>query len=232
MDRPWCHLLPWMTLFAAAMALLESAVVVYLRAMYYPGGFSFPLGPIDPGIATTESYREVATLVMLFAPGALVSRSGLQRFAWFAYCFGVWDIFYYVFLKLLLDWPASLLEWDLLFLVPTPWVGPVWVPLLISVGLVLLALIILHGANAAGRIAPDLIAWVLLLSSAFLFLASFMVEPLHWLSAAGEPLFGTAAVNAFLGGFVPAWYPWPLAVAGVASGAAALLRLSVRATGR
>ncbi|MEI2825904.1 MAG: hypothetical protein V9F04_05470 [Dermatophilaceae bacterium] len=123
--RTWVQLLPWMTVYAIAMAFLESAVVIDLRALYYPVEFTFPMAPIDRRIAITELLREVATMVMLLAPGAMLTRRALERFAWFIYCFGVWDIFYYVFLKAILDWPVTLLDWDILFLVPVPWVGPV-----------------------------------------------------------------------------------------------------------
>ncbi|MBL8011413.1 MAG: hypothetical protein JNJ64_12490 [Flavobacteriales bacterium] len=231
-ERTWIRVLPWMTLFTVAMALLESAVVVYLRALYYPDGFSFPPGPIDPAIAATEVGRELATLVMLFAPGAMVTRSALQRFAWFAFCFGVWDIFYYAFLWILIGWPASFTEWDLLFLVPLPWVGPVWAPILISVGLILLAVLILRGATSSRPAAPDRYTWVLFLLSASLFLTSFILDPVRWFSANGEPMLGIAAVNAFLAGFVPTTYPWPLALAGAALGSSGLLRLAVRTIGR
>ncbi|MBK8340443.1 MAG: hypothetical protein IPK99_10840 [Flavobacteriales bacterium] len=97
-----------MAVFFIAMAFLESAVVVYLRALYYPEGFAFPLVPMDGKLVGTEVGREFATLVMLMAPGLLVTRSLLERFAWFCFGFGVWDLFYYVWLKVLLDWPASL----------------------------------------------------------------------------------------------------------------------------
>ena len=146
-SRPWHTLVLWMTVFAVAMAWLESAVVVYLRALYYPNGFSFPLVTMDAGLVVTEFGREVATLVMLFAPGALVAQRRMERFAWFLFLFGVWDIFYYVWLKVLLDWPASLNDPDILFLVPVPWIGPVWAPCLVSVGLVALAILILHRSH-------------------------------------------------------------------------------------
>ncbi|MFN3876453.1 MAG: hypothetical protein ACK4L7_11140, partial [Flavobacteriales bacterium] len=86
----------------------------------------------------TEVWREAATLLMLLAPAALVARSALERFAWFCYGFGVWDIFYYVWLKALIGWPGSLLSPDLLFLIPVPWVGPVWAPCAVSLGLIAL----------------------------------------------------------------------------------------------
>ena len=126
----------WMAVFYAAMAYLESAVVVYLRALYYPSGFDFPLVPMDRSLVFTEVWREAATLIMLLAPAAILTRSRMERFAWFCFGFGVWDIFYYVWLKALLDWPADLLSRDLLFLIPVPWVGPVWAPCAISLGLI------------------------------------------------------------------------------------------------
>lgn len=141
------RLFVWMSVFFIAMAYLESAVVVYLRALYYPEGFDFPLATMSPALVTTEVWREVATMIMLLVPGALVARSALERFAWFCFGFGVWDIFYYVWLKVLLDWPSSFGSRDLLFLIPVPWVGPVWAPCVVSLGLIGLALVLLYGRS-------------------------------------------------------------------------------------
>src|SRR4030043_48057 len=128
----------WLTVFSIAMAYLESAVVVYLRAIMYPEGFDFPLAPMQPGIAVTEIFREAATIIMLLGAGYLGGRYLTQRFAWFIYCFAIWDIFYYVFLKMLDHWPASLMTWDILFLIPTTWTGPVLTPLIVSLTMLLL----------------------------------------------------------------------------------------------
>ncbi|MBP7156167.1 MAG: hypothetical protein KBA60_09170 [Flavobacteriales bacterium] len=168
----------WMTLFFVAMAYLESAVVVYLRALYYPKGFDFPLVPMDVALVNTEVFREFATLVMLLAPAALVTRSALERFAWFCFGFGIWDIFYYIWLKVLLDWPSSLASRDLLFLIPVPWVGPVWAPCVVSLGLILLAVIILCGRSkdAAGSVA--LPTWGLWITGALLIVVSFTLDPI------------------------------------------------------
>jgi hypothetical protein len=123
------------TIYALAMALLESAVVVYLRRLYYPEHplEIFPLqflGAYDAGV---ELSREVATIVMLLTVAALAERSSLTRcFAVFVYMFGIWDIFYYVWLKVLMGWPTSWLEWDVLFLIPIVWLGPWICPAMIS----------------------------------------------------------------------------------------------------
>jgi hypothetical protein len=127
------RLLIWLTLFSIAMGYLETAVVVYLRKIYYPAGFKFPLAPIEPSIALTELWREVATIIMLMGIAVLAGKNKLQKFVFFIYCFAIWDIFYYIFLKLLLDWPDSLLTWDILFLIPVPWIGPVLAPCIVSV---------------------------------------------------------------------------------------------------
>jgi len=129
----------WIILFSIAMAYLESAVVVYLREIYYPEGFVFPLTPIKSTIAVTEFWREVATLVMLLGIGILTGKSAAQRLAFFLLSFAIWDIFYYVFLYILLGWPSSLMTWDILFLVPVPWVGPVLTPVTVSMLMLLLA---------------------------------------------------------------------------------------------
>jgi len=90
-----------LSLFAIAMGLLESAVVIYLRDILYPGGFDFPLNPVRPDLVWTEMLRELSTLVMLLAVGILAGRNTAERFGWFLYSFAVWDIFYYVFLWVL-----------------------------------------------------------------------------------------------------------------------------------
>ena len=113
------------TVFAVAMGFLEAAVVVYLRLHFYPNGFSFPLAVIPDNILLVEVVRELATIVMLAAIGWLAGQGFLLRFSFFSLAFGIWDISYYIFLKITLDWPASLLTDDILFLIPLPWVGPV-----------------------------------------------------------------------------------------------------------
>jgi hypothetical protein len=167
-----------MTIFFMAMAFLESAVVVYLRTLYYPDGFEFPIVPMDEGLVTTEIWREVATMVMLLAPAALITRKAWERFAWFCFGFGVWDIFYYVWLKVLLDWPNSLCKMDLLFLIPIPWVGPVWAPVLVSVGLIMLALVILKGTSRS-RFHMKTFDLTLLIAGAAVIIFSFMLDPIQ-----------------------------------------------------
>lgn len=126
------------------MAYLESAVVVYLREIYYPEGFSFPLTPIGADIVVTEFWREIATIIMLAGIGILTGYSSSQRFAFFLLTFAIWDIFYYVFLYVLIGWPSSLFTWDILFLVPIPWVGPVITPIIVSLIMILLATSLIH----------------------------------------------------------------------------------------
>ncbi len=135
--------------YAIAMAFLESAVVVYLqRAVGIDPRALFPVRePALAGdLALIEVGREAATVVMLGAVGWLAGRSGLERLAWTAVAFGTWDILYYAWLWALVGWPPGLGTWDLLFLVPVPWTGPVWSPVAISLAL------IGFGLAAAGRL--------------------------------------------------------------------------------
>lgn len=133
--RPW-RLLPWLITYAVAMAYVESAVVVYLRAIYYPQGFAFPLAPMPPDMVAIEIGREAATLVMLLGVGMLAGTGRWDRFLTFCVSFGVWDLFYYAWLWILLGWPPSLFTWDVLFLIPVPWIGPVLAPVVVSIALV------------------------------------------------------------------------------------------------
>lgn len=145
-------------IFAIAMGYLEAAVVVYLRELYYPEGFhikekvGFPfikfgvvkeLKPFSKKIIFTELGREAATIMMLITLSIIAGNSIVSYIAYFLLLFGIWDIFYYVFLKIILDWPESLSTTDVFFLIPTPWIGPVWLPVLLSVIIIALGLIIL-----------------------------------------------------------------------------------------
>ena len=144
-----------LVLFGVAFGYLEGAVVTYLRALheparlhYYPNrapGEMFPLLTLDQLRAAApeqqqtlyaEIGREAATIVMLAAFALAVSRNGRQWAAAFAIVFGIWDAVFYLALKLLLGWPASLLTWDILFLIPLPWVGPVIAPVLVSLAMI------------------------------------------------------------------------------------------------
>jgi hypothetical protein len=204
-----------MTVFFMSMAFLESAVVVYLRALYYPSGFDFPLVPMDASLVTTEVLREFATMIMLLAPAALVSRSALERFAWFCFGFGVWDLFYYVWLKVLLDWPSSLGTFDLLFLIPVPWVGPVWAPCLISIGLIVLALVILYGVSKRKSAPVDRMSISLMMVGALFMILAFVLDPLqNGFTADGliVPMRSIAGSRVMVNGagpYVPSGFPWP-----------------------
>ena len=110
-----------------------------------PPGELFPLltieqaqaaGPEQPKTLIIEIGREAATIVMLAAIALAVADNAGQWAAAFAIAFGTWDIAFYAFLKLLLDWPASLLTWDILFLIPIPWVGPVLAPVIVSASMI------------------------------------------------------------------------------------------------
>ena len=208
------RLFVWMSVFFIAMAFLESAVVVYLRALYYPEGFDFPLVAMSNTLVGTEIGREAATILMLIAVPALVTRVALERFAWFCFGFGVWDIFYYVWLKVLLDWPSSLFSRDLLFLIPVPWVGPVWAPCVISLGLIATALVILYGRSRNVTFRVPMLSWVLLISGALLMIVSFTIDPMTR-SFGIEDLMdshGEALTNGR--DYVPETFPWPWFVAG------------------
>jgi len=142
-------------LFGTAFGYMEAAVVSYLRDLdepvvqrFYPGrppGDLFPLltqgqvAAVEPQgrrMLVIEIGREAATILMLAGIALAASTNMGAWAAAFAIAFGTWDITFYVFLKVLLDWPASLFTWDILFLIPVPWVGPVIAPVLVSAAMI------------------------------------------------------------------------------------------------
>ena len=159
-------------LYAAAMGILEAIVVLYLRRLYYPGGFGFPLVPFDPQILRAELIREGMTLIMLLAVAWMSAEGAWGRLMAFLLAFGTWDLAYYAGLKAFLDWPAGLLTPDILFLIPRVWVGPVLAPVLVSLSWVA-AGFLLHRARY-GDLGMGWKSWGLCALGCGLILTSFL----------------------------------------------------------
>lgn len=120
-------------IFSIAMAYLEAAAVVYLSMISSPESLKImPISTIQ-----IEYGREFSTIVMLLVIGFLSGKTRIERFFYFIFCLGIWDIFYYVWLKLFLNWPTTMIENEILFLIPVPWVGPVIAPILISLTMII-----------------------------------------------------------------------------------------------
>jgi hypothetical protein len=180
--KPITKTILWLTLFSIAMGYLETAVVVYLRKLYYPDGFDFPLMPVTNDIAVAEFWREFATIIMLIGVGILAGKNRLQRFAFFLYSFAVWDIFYYVFLKILLNWPQSLFTWDILFLIPVPWVGPVIAPCIISLSMILFTAVVIYFQEKGKEVFILFVEWLLLIFGSIIAVVSFMWDYIVYLT--------------------------------------------------
>ena len=194
----------WLTvvLFAVAMAWLEAATVYYLRILvdrvepYQPN----PL-PLHGAVGQVELVREAATLVMLIAVGMLAGRGWRKRAGYSLVAFGVWDIFYYVFLRVISGWPRSLFDWDILFLLPLPWWGPVLAPVSIALMMVLWGTLVTQSSERAMPYARS--AWALAMLGVATALYVFMADALHALDG------GPDAVAKVL----PQVFNWPLFIA-------------------
>lgn len=154
-------------LFGIFFGLLEAIVVIYLHQLFGSGntlmssqvtsddaaltfGFITFLKPSvsvlitqSQRILSLELWRELSTFVMLAALGLIAGKTTKERLAYFLLVFGIWDIFYYVFLRIVTGWPQNLLDLDVFFLIPVAWVGPVITPLTISFILVIVSIFIL-----------------------------------------------------------------------------------------
>jgi len=187
--------------YAVAMAWVESAVVLYLRTItgrmdpYSPE----PLKPLD-GIGLAEVVREAATLIMLSSVGWLAGRTWRSRLGYLLVAFGIWDIFYYLFLILLTAWPRSLLDWDILFLIPLPWWGPVLAPVSIAALMIAGGTLLGQYDSAAQPLWPH--RWAVGLSAlgAVLALYVFMADALRIAEQ------GIEALRKML----PVRFDWPL----------------------
>jgi hypothetical protein len=184
--------------FAIAMAWVEAASVFYIRALVgrIEPYQSNPL-PINDALGHVELWREAATLVMIATLGLLAGRTWRRRAGYAALAFGAWDIWYYVFLRLISGWPKSLLDWDVLFLLPLPWWGPVLAP--VSIALIMIVWGTLATQSAETETDARW-AWVLGWTGIVLALGIFMIDAWRALPS------GRDAVLRVL----PTTFNWPL----------------------
>jgi hypothetical protein len=203
--------------FALAMAWVESAVVYYLRTMidriepHQPN----PL-PVIGGLGPVELMRELATMVMLLTVGILAGRNWRSRLGYSAIVFGVWDIFYYFFLKLMCGWPHSLFDWDILFLLPLPWWGPVLAPVLIALLMILWGTLASQCEDPRRSSRAALAAWGLNFVGVALALYVFMADCLRAVDQ------GVDAVRMVL----PERFDWPLFLVALALMTAPIIALT------
>lgn len=200
--------------YGIAMGYLEAAVVVYLRAALdlLPG--TVPAHDPD-AFGTFESIeiaREIATIVMIGVVGWLAGRSRLERLAWAAVIFGAWDIVYYLGLRLTIGWPAAFDTWDVLFLVPMIWVGPVWAPIVVSAALVGFGLAAARRLRTGGRVAVGGGRAVAAVGGGALVILSFLVD-----------------TGRVLAGDVSPWTGWAVFWAGMALAVGAAVTALARA---
>ncbi len=193
-----------LTVFAVAMAYFEAALVVYLRKLLYPQDILhvFPVRLMTPSLLVIELGRETAAMVMLVSVALIAQTTFVRRLAVFVYLFGLWDIFYYVWLKATIGWPMSWLEWDVLFLIPWVWLGP-WV-----CAALIAALYSVWGARAlvspsTPRFGKVRAAGILI--GAVFCLVSFLQPALSVMLEAGIDS---------LEGYMPGGFWWPLYIAG------------------
>jgi hypothetical protein len=217
---PWKRTAAALVLFGAAFGYLEAAVVTYLRLLheparqrFYPGRSPselFPLLTLDQVRASgsdqqstlaTEIGREAATIVMLAAVALAVARNAGQWAAAMAIAFGIWDIMFYAFLNVLLDWPASLLTWDILFLIPVPWAGPVLAPALVSAAMIAAGVWHLRSDARGESIRIRTPHWGGIIAGALVIILSFTMDYRH-----------------LLAGGVPHSFNWSVFLAGLAIG--------------
>jgi hypothetical protein len=199
--------LRWLTVvaFAVAMAYLESAVVVYLqRALEIVPGQLFPLRTADMvgDLAAIEVGREAATIVMLAAVGCLAGRRWQDRLAWTAIGFGVWDLLYYFWLWVFIGWPAAPATWDVLFLIPVPWTGPVWAPALVSLALIGFGTAAARRIDAGRRLEVGRVDAGLGVLGGSLVVLSFTLD-----------------ASSIMAGAMPGWFAWPVFAAGMTAAA-------------
>ncbi len=171
-----------LSLFAISLGYLEAAVVIYLRMQYFSNRFYLPLNNVMPNnVLLIEIFREISTIAILLSVAALSMKKFIERFASFLFIFALWDIFYYIFLKIILGWPVYTLDKDILLLIPIPWIAPVLAPIIVSVTFIILSMSIYylsHKDSAFNNLGK--MEWTFFSLGSFLIFCSFMTEYLFY----------------------------------------------------
>jgi hypothetical protein len=182
MPSPVRPLTRWLVVvaFALAMAWVESASVYYLRALVgrIEPYQSNPL-PLAGTFGQVELVREAATLVMLLTIGIVAGTTWQQRFGYTAIAFGVWDILYYAFLRIMTAWPRSMLDWDILFLIPLPWWGPVLAPVSIAALMIVWGTCVTQLPESRSVTSVTRLSWAVTMAGVALALYVFMADAVH-----------------------------------------------------
>jgi len=207
----------WITIFSIAMAYLEAVIVVYLRRLFGISDLILQVPPFDQQIAAIEFGRELATLIMLLAIGWIAGHNIQSRLSFSVISFGVWDIFYYLWLKVFIGWPYTIFDPDLLFLIPLPWWGPVLSPVLISILMVIGGVAILWKNENRVSIHFSLSFWIPLISGVLLMLYSFMADAIHIMPAS------TSALNDLR----PSQFNWPIYLIGLGLAFVSVLQIVI-----
>ena len=208
----------WVSVFSIAMAYLEAAVVVYLRRLYGINDLILQVPPFDGQIAVIEVGRELATLVMLLCIGWIAGKNVQSRIGFSLITFGLWDIFYYVWLRVFIGWPQNMMEPDLLFLIPFPWWGPVLSPVLIALLMVIGGIFAVIKTEKNRTLYLDFWFWASLITGVLLMLFTFMADALKALPADVSTL----------SSLKPSPFNWPVYLIGLALVVIAFLQMMLR----
>lgn len=240
----WWRTVAGIVLFGAAFGYVEASVVAYLRAIYspfhahyYPTASAddlFPLLTLDQlhemgaeheTRLKIELGRELATILMLAGAAVMAATNRREWFAIFVACFGVWDIAFYLGLKVLIHWPASLMTWDLLFLLPVPWVGPVITPVVVASSMIAVGLTMLWREYRGDPVKIGRGRWAVILAGWAVVFAAFTADMVNT-TRGGYPktfqwlLFTAGELTwlfAFLGALMPGSTPSPVHESGLSS---------------
>jgi hypothetical protein len=207
MEKKLSKKLLYVIIFSIAFAFVEAAVVIYLRKIYHPQGFRFPIKNTPDILMVYEVIREFSTLVMMMVISAMLSRKFWEGFGYFLVIFGLWDIFFYIWLKVTLNWPASIFDFDILFLIPVPWIAPVLVPVLISAVMIIIGADMVRLFDRGYNVKPGVLHWSLVTAGILVLFYSFMSDigagfhekmpqPYNWLLfSIGIALFAIAQID-------------------------------------
>jgi hypothetical protein len=192
------------------MGFFEAAVVIYLRELYYPDGFTFPIVPIPEKIALTEIMRETASLLMLLTVSLITGKDNIRRLAFFLLTFAIWDLTYYLFLKIILKWPVAITDWDVLFLIPFPWYAPVLAPCIASILMLFLSFSLIKSPEMPLIKLISPVNMILLIGGCLLIIISFTTDHL---SHAFELIVDPSTPKSVT--IIPDMFPWGIFITGM-----------------
>jgi hypothetical protein len=139
-----------------AIGYVDAVATFYVRGMLEVsqegGNFAQAVTEaMPPRIVALEQTRQAATVLVLVAMAIVAGRNLQQQFGTAFYALGGWIVLRYAAIRTITDWPAGLADIDTVLYLPHAVYAPVWMPIVIGLGVAAIGVTLIRAGALALR---------------------------------------------------------------------------------